>query len=326
MDERQPMTISRFAANSLAALIMVTATAPGRADTLLVANKGEDTVSFIDLVTGKERARVQTGKSPHEIAISPNGKQAAVVAYGGTTIDIMDIMSARLIRRIDLAPNAGPHGIVWPSRDRIIAAAERSQSVVIVNPRTGTVDAIATGQKGSHMLELSPNRRLAYVSNILSGTVIDIGLKTKLEDISMGGNPEGIALTPDGKYLWVGDDASPRVQVVELATRRIVATLATDPIPVRIAISPDGKTAFTSNFTSGTLNRFDVETRKPLPAIRLSGDRAALQVTVLFARKKPLLYVAETGRDSVAEIDLVSGTVIRRLPTGRNGDGLAIAP
>ncbi|MET0364063.1 MAG: beta-propeller fold lactonase family protein, partial [Sphingobium sp.] len=221
------MMIARLATASTAALAIVAAIRPAFADTLLIANKGEDTVSFLDLASGKERARIQTGRSPHEIAISPDGKQAAVVAYGGTTIDIMDIKAARLIRRIELAPNAGPHGIAWPSRDRIIVAAERSQSVAIVNPRTGTVDAIPTGQKGSHMLALSPNRRIAYVSNILSGTVsiLDLRLKTKVEDINMGGNPEGIALTPDGKHLWVGDDASPRVQVIDLATRKIIATL-----------------------------------------------------------------------------------------------------
>ena len=38
------------------------------------------------------------------------------------------------------------------------------------------------------------------------------------------------------------------------------------------------------------------------------------------------LYAAETGRDMVAEVDLESGRVLRRIPVGKNGDGLAIAP
>lgn len=37
------------------------------------------------------------------------------------------------------------------------------------------------------------------------------------------------------------------------------------------------------------------------------------------------LYAAETGDNKVAEIDLASGTVLRRLPAGKQGDGLAIA-
>ena len=54
--------------------------APAAAETLLVGNKGEDTLSLIALASGEELARLPTGKMPHEIAISPDGKQAAVVA------------------------------------------------------------------------------------------------------------------------------------------------------------------------------------------------------------------------------------------------------
>ena len=65
--------------------------------TLLVGNKGEDTLSFIDLAGGAERGRAATGRMPHEIALSPDGRQAAVVAYGGSTIDLFDIASRALM-------------------------------------------------------------------------------------------------------------------------------------------------------------------------------------------------------------------------------------
>ena len=39
---------------------------------------------------------------PHEIAVSPDGKQAAVVSYGGNSIDIIDIASRTRSRTIDL--------------------------------------------------------------------------------------------------------------------------------------------------------------------------------------------------------------------------------
>jgi DNA-binding beta-propeller fold protein YncE len=48
-------------------------------------------------------------------------------------------------------------------------------------------------------------------------------------------------------------------------------------------------------------------------------------VTILFGPNGKL-YAAETGRNAVAEIDLGTGKVLRRLPAGTNGDGLAIAP
>src|SRR5688572_27587193 len=100
---------------------------------LLVGNKGENTVSFIDLATGRELGRAPTGPMPHEIAISPDGRQAAVVAYGGSTIDIFDVRTRERLRQIDLSPNQRPHGIVWLADGRIIATTERSRSLSIVD-------------------------------------------------------------------------------------------------------------------------------------------------------------------------------------------------
>ena len=80
-----------------------TPSADGAAGTLLVGNKGEDTLSFIDLKSGRELGRVPTGKWPHEIAVSPDGRQAAVVAYGDKTIDVFDVATRKQVRRIDRA-------------------------------------------------------------------------------------------------------------------------------------------------------------------------------------------------------------------------------
>jgi hypothetical protein len=124
----------------LSALCLILAT-PAAAQTLLIGNKAEDTVSFIDLATGKERARVETAHMPHEIAISPNGKQAAVVAYGGSTLDIFDVASASRVKRIDLSPNVAPHGIAWLRDGRLVVTTEKSKSLTLVDPASGAVSA-----------------------------------------------------------------------------------------------------------------------------------------------------------------------------------------
>lgn len=80
------------------------------AATLIVGNKGEDTVSFIDLATGRELGRAKTGRMPHEIAVSPDGRQAAVVAYGGASIDVFDVKRRTKLRTIELGPIRGRTG------------------------------------------------------------------------------------------------------------------------------------------------------------------------------------------------------------------------
>ena len=122
---------------------------PGVTGTLLIGNKGENTLSFVDLASGRELGRAETGRMPHEIAISPDRRQAAVVAYGARSIDIFDIATRTRQRTIDLSPNDGPHGLIWLADGRILATTERSQSLTIVDTRNGDrVSAISTGSAG----------------------------------------------------------------------------------------------------------------------------------------------------------------------------------
>src|SRR5512139_846785 len=295
---------------------------------LLIGNKGEDTVSFVDLGTGKELGRSPTGRMPHEIAISPDGKQAAVVAYGDKTIDLFDVATRTKIRTIDLAPNEGPHGIAWLKNGRIVVTTERSQSIAVVDPVAGKlVASIKTDQPGTHMIAVTDDGTTAYASNIPAGTVtvIDLAGGRKLRDIAVGGRPEGIALSRDELVLWVGDLEGSRVQAFDTDTFDRLAEIKTGGIPIRVAASPDGRWIVTSNLEAGGLTIIDAVARRHVRDLPLSGKQEAGQVTILFSKDGKRIYAAETGGDVVAEVDLDSGKVLRRLPAGKNGDGLAIA-
>ena len=310
-----------------AALCALLLAAPAAAETLLVGNKGEDTLSLIALATGEELARLPTGKMPHEIAVSPDGKQAAVVSYGSTTIDVFDVASRTKTRTIDLSPNQRPHGLLWLSDGRLIATTEGSESVAVVAP-DGKVTSISTGQKGTHMIVVAPDNRTAYTANIGSGTVSVLDLKTakKLRDFAVGGKPEGLALTRGGRELWISDLDAPHVRIWDTKKGEKIAEQPVDPVAIRVLASPDGKLVATSNIAAGTITLFDANTRAPVKTIMVSGEQAKGQVTLLFSADSKRLYAAETGHDKVAEIDIASGKVLRRIAAGKNGDGLAIAP
>jgi YVTN family beta-propeller protein len=363
---------------------------------------------------------------PHEIAVSPDGRWAAVVAYGARSIDIFDVRTRARLRTVDLSPNDGPHGIVWLADGRILATAERSQSLVLVDPaREWAVSAIPTGQRGTHMVAVSPDARRAFTADIASATVtiVDLAAGRKLRSFHLGGAPEGIALSADGRTLWVADNEGARVQAFDaaameaessrlapvvlisyavagagapqveaLVTRPLeaalremagaeevessirdnggatelilapgtappemdavlarvraasgtfpqgrteivprilsaapIARVETGAVPIRVAASPDGRWIVTSNMGDGTLTVIDARTRAVSRTIRVSGERAAGQVTILFSADGRRLYAAETGRNQVAEVDFESGLVLRRLTAGAQGDGLAIA-
>ena len=315
----------RFAFAAALALVSTSALA---GPVLLIGNKGEDSVSFVSLETGEELGRSPTGKAPHEIAVSPDGRQAAVVAYGGRTIDIFDVGTRARLKTIDLSPNEGPHGIAWLRDGRLVVTTERSQSLVVVDPAAGKVTAsIKTNQPGTHMVAVSGDGWTAYTANIAAGTVsvIDLAAGRKLRDLTVGGRPEGITLSTDDGTLWVGDLEGHRVQAFDTRSFEKLAEVETGAVPIRVVASPDGKWIVTSNLGGGNLTIIDARTRKHARDIVVSGNRQAGQVTILFSADGKRLYAAETGRNTVAEIELATGKVLRRLPAGAQGDGLAIA-
>lgn len=313
---------------TLAALVTTASPAFGQG-TLLIGNKGEDTLSFVDLATGREHRRVPTGRMPHEVAVSPRGDLAAVVAYGGRTIELFDLATSRRVGVMDLGENARPHGLLWLRNGRIVATMQGRQALAIVSAPTGgapRVVSVPTGAKGSHMVAVSPDDARAYAANMGSGSVavIDLAAGRKLTDIAVGGQPEGIAVPRDGERLWVADRAGDTVQVIDVETGRVLNRHRTGKTPIRVTISPDGRHAITSDYGAGTISVFDAATTRPLRTIAV-GEPGFEQVTALFSADGRL-YIAETGIDRIAEIDFASGRLLGRLPAGRNGDGLGISP
>ncbi len=301
---------------------------PASAATLIVGNKEADTVSFIDLTSGKAVATLPTGPNPHEVAVSPDGRRAFVVNYGGNRIELFDVDNARKIGSCDLSPNMRPHGIVWTKANAILATTEGSGTVTLVTPDCNRAAAIATGQKGSHMLAIDEERGRAYVSNLQdrSVTVIDLVHGKKERDFTAAEEPEGIALTPDGKELWVANRVSNNVFVLDPDSGERLASVDVGRMPIRLAISPDGKWAVTSDLVDGAVSVIDVAAREKVRSIAVAGNDSSRQVTLIWSPDGKTLFAAETANARVAEIDFASGKVRRYLEAGKGSDGLGWSP
>ena len=176
------------------------------------------------------------------------------------------------------------------------------------------------------MVAVSPDQTLAYVANMQSGTVsiLDLDQMKKITDLDAGTEPEGLAISLDGETLWIADRQQDELLVFDTKSLEKLTSLKTGNFPIRVAISPDGKTVVTSNLGDGNLSLFDQETRKSIGEISISGQRETGQVTLLFSEDGQRLYVAETGINKIAEIDMQKKQLVGRLSGGTNGDGLAI--
>ncbi len=304
----------------------------GQSGTLYVANKRGNTLSKVDLATGEEVMRLDSCTNPHELVTSPDNQWVALGCYGGTTVDIFDGESLEKLKTIDLGENARPHGIVWHASGTIYATAEGRQSIFsIANPLEDelTLTEYSTNKQGSHMVAVAPDESAAWTTDLGSRTVtrIDLSGEAGPFSVAVGDEPEGIALAPDGKTLWVSARGSNQAFAVDPTTLAIRSTLDTGQFPLRLAIRPQGDVAVTSDLVDGTLSVIDLAKAEVVRTITVSGPEEAeqrFQVTILWSDDGSRVYVAETGSDTVAEVDYDSGTVLRRLAVGNGGDGLAI--
>ncbi len=338
----------KFTLSLVTGLIIATSSAlacsplPPHPEMLLVGNKGENTVSFIELDVGLEIDRQSvSANAPHEIAVTPGGRFAAVVNYGDAVIDVFDVPFRYITATIDLGENTRPHGLVALSNGGFIATTEGGKSIVILSPNHDfskfgpgtcptydwTVESISTGQDGTHMVALNPDEDIAYTANMQSASISRIDLKTKaVTSAPAGKEVEGVAVTRDGSEVWASVRGEDKVIIFDAVTLEQLAEIPVGAFPLRIIASPDGTKMVTSNLMDGTVSVIDVGSRKVERTIKVSGTREAAQVTLLFSDDGTRLYVAETGTNKIAEIDFSTGRVIRRLQSGKQGDGLAIVP
>ena len=325
------------------------AAVPIAAETLLVVRKTDNAVDFMDPGSGLRLASVLTGNAPHEISVSPDGKRAVVSNYGtreqpGSTLSIFDLEQPHEIRRIDLAPHTRPHGVAWFAVDRLAVTTEGSQHLLIVDPAGGEIiREIETAQETSHMVVVSADARRAYVTNIGSGTATAIDLVTgrKLKDISTGAGSEALALTADGRELWVAARADGHIAVVDTAALEVKARLPLPGIPIRIAMTPDGRTALVTCAGVAELVAFDVETRVERRRVKVTVPLApgasarpfarlapgsVLPVGLLVSRDGRSAYVAATMGDRVVQFDTRTLAALRSVDVGGEPDGLASTP
>ena len=80
-----------------------------------------------------------------------------------------------------------------------------------------------------------PNEGSATIS------VIDTATDKVVGTIRHGKKPRGIAVSPDGKRLYLSDQTGNALVVVDLAKSATIATVPLGDSPEAIYLSPDGK-------------------------------------------------------------------------------------
>jgi YVTN family beta-propeller protein len=157
----------------------------------------------------------------------------------------------------------------------------------------------------------------------------------KITSVPSGRGSEGFDVSPDGKQIWAGNAQDGTVTVIDVASKKAVQTF---PVSVnhanRLKFTPDGKRVLISGLGGGppgsasaaasngsNLAVIDAATHKEIKQLSLGGGAAGILIVADGSRA----FVAVSGKDKVAVIDLKTLEIAGEIPTGRQPDGLAWA-
>ncbi len=308
--------------------------------TIVASNMNAHSVSIVDVATGANIATLQTGEGPHEVAISHDGNRAVVSIYGnrtsvGSSLMVIDLEKPNAAPRIiELgAGNQRPHGMAFlPGDKQLLVTGERAQRLLVVDLSSGAIDSsMATGQATTHMVTLTPDGKHAFTTNIaaMSVSAIDVASRKVRATFPVGARIEGLAVSPNGREVWVGGNESHQVYVLNAETGAVQHTIPGFGMPYRIGITPDGKTAVVSDPGAEKIHLVDVaaHTVRSVIAVeaRAGADGAVVPSSpqgVTVSRDGTTAFVTLKAVGRVAVVDIASAKILGTLTVGEGSDGV----
>jgi YVTN family beta-propeller protein len=290
---------------------------------LLVLSKTDGTMMVFEEPSHRLLATIPVGEEPHEVAVTPDGAKAYVSDVGERSVAVVDLHSYRVLKTIRADGLDRPHGL-HVSRDgrRVLLTSEGSHRLYLIDAIRDVIDrALTTTQDGAHMVAVGKGGSKAYIANRGSGTltIASAYALTIKDHIQLGDGPEGIAATPDGRWILVALQREDEVLFLAAGGLRVEHQLPVGRTPIRIAVTPDSATALVTNRGSGDVTVLDLVERQVVATISV-GDRPGGIVTNARGTRA---YVCNNGSGDVAVLSIADRKIIERIPAGGEPDGIA---
>jgi YVTN family beta-propeller protein len=303
---------------------------------LIVIDKIGRHVRFLDPSSFQEISSLEVGVAPHDVAISPDHKTAYIPVYGdgvygrnphpGHTIAIIDLASRKVAGTIDVSPYEAPHGIQIDDAGKIYVTCDLSRKLLVIDPKTRGIEAALDTEGTGHWAAVLPDASKAYVVNKndkLFITVIDLKKRSIIARIPAPNGTEGIAASPDGKYVVAADHSEPKLLVIDTATDTVELNLPLEgntKASFKPRFSPDGTKLLVCNLAERLVNVIDVADAHSKQQVLTVGKDP---MGFAFAPDGKTVLVANHGDGTVSVIDLSQNRVVSSFTGGMGVESLA---
>jgi YVTN family beta-propeller protein len=139
-----------------------------------------------------------------------------------------------------------------------------------------------------------------------------------IKQIPVGGKPEGIAVSPDGKELWVGQNGDGGISIIDTTTLTVKKTFKSGTMPIRMRYTADGKLVVAVDPRMSEVIVYEAATARELKRVPIPGG----PVSFAFSPDEKQIAVSLLNVAKAAIVDLQSEKVLGTVSTGNVPDGI----
>ncbi|MCZ8516441.1 beta-propeller fold lactonase family protein [Paenibacillus filicis] len=269
-----------------------------------VANYSSNTVSAIDLSTGKLMVNIPVGQAPGTVVVSPDRTKAFVANQGSNTVSVIDAAADAVVATIPVGKI--PAGLtVSPDSKTLWVTAYGDNTVQPVDIASNTAGQAISVGKGPENVAITPDGSTLYVANKNDGTVtpVNTAARTAGTPIMVGTQPFGVAITPDGKTAFVSNSGSNDVTPIDIVTGTTRPKIPAGSGPFNVAISQNGTTLYVADSGSNTVTPIDIATGTAKPALTIGSGMTGVAISPDGAT----VYASVSGAGQLVPISVATG-------------------
>jgi YVTN family beta-propeller protein len=208
---------------------------------------------------------------------------------------------------------------------RIIQTNSAGDDVSIIDPGTNKVVGTITGIEVNHGAAAAPDGSRYYISNEGRSTLDVADAKTYkvIRSIPLTGHPNNIAISKDGKRVYVSIAVAPgAVDVIDTAAMEKVKTIPVKGSVHNTYVTPDGKFVVSGSIQSKTITVIDQKTETPVWTLTLDQGIRPMTFATNPDGSTKWIFAQLSGFNGFAVVDFATQKELTRvklpeLPAGK---------
>ncbi|MFC8713117.1 YncE family protein [Streptomyces sp. NPDC057197] len=207
--------------------------------------------------------------------------------------------------------------------DTVWVAATLNNALAVYSQRTGQHLATVPGVQHTRDVAVDIPRGLVWCTALEEGSIVAFDLRTHAERkrVTVEGSwPAGLAVNPFTGHVYAADLAKSRLFEVSPGSDR-PRILPVGEGTIDVALSADGRTAYTANQAAGSVSVVDLASGEVTREIKTGAGTLAVATDLCTGR----VYAANKDAGTTTVLDPRTGTIVADLATGANTDHVTVA-